>query len=100
MSEYRAFWRIIIYAGQELLWFSLRHLKLDFWETTKPASALVTSQFKTLLNLYLQGPFLCGDKGLEPLLKPLGLKDALMMFGTITNEPKPIREELTMSCSI
>lgn len=38
-------------------------------------------------------------KDLEPLLKPLGFKDALMLFGTVINEPMLIRKKLTMSCS-
>lgn len=38
-------------------------------------------------------------KDLEPLLKPLGFKDALMLFGIVINEPMLIRKKLTMSCS-
>lgn len=38
-------------------------------------------------------------KGLELLLKPLDLKDALI-FGTVKNEPMPIRKELIVPWSI
>lgn len=39
-------------------------------------------------------------KGLELLLKPLDLKDALMIFGTLKSEPMPIRKDLIVPWSI
>lgn len=41
-----------------------------------------------------------GAKGLEFLLKPLDLKDALMISGTVKSETMPIRKELIVPWSI
>jgi len=39
-------------------------------------------------------------KSLELLLKALGLRNALVIFGTAMNAQTPIRKELAVPCSV
>lgn len=56
-------------------------------------------KFKTLLNLYVLGPVLHGGQGPWTSVESTRLKDALVIFGTVVNEPIPFRKELTGSGS-